>query len=126
MLLNVNSNILGNCINMRISLFIILSAICLLAQEQKSTSVPKTDRSKRESKDTWHKNETIDLPLAMAKRQTIAKMENKGFTLKHDIPVNDKKDKFLMLWEKGNKQVIIMIWRIDIDKTGMSWGETKK
>ncbi len=111
---------------MRISLFILLCAICLLAQDKKSSNIPKTDRSKRENKDTWHKNETIDLPLAMAKRQIIAKMENKGFTLKHDIPVNDKKDKFLMLWEKGNQQTLIMIWRIDIDKTGMSWGETKK
>jgi len=36
-----------------------------------------------------------------------------------------RNDHCLLLWEKNGRQTLVMLWRIDVNKTGYSLGEIK-
>lgn len=73
-------------------------------------------------KGTWQGNGIIDLSFAAARNRLRAKMISKGYKEVHEIKIQKKDERSLTLWQKKSQKIIYMIWKIDIDKTGYSWG----
>lgn len=74
---------------------------------------------------TWTNSGEMKLPYATARVRIITKYENAGFKLKHEIPMGKPNTRCLMLWEKGDVKTIVMLWRIDVQRTGFSTGEMR-
>ncbi len=72
---------------------------------------------------TWTQSGTLPLSFVAAKNRVRAKMTAAGYTEKHEIKMGKKEDRSLILWEKDSEKIIYMLWKIDIGKTGYSWGE---
>ena len=65
------------------------------------------------------------LTLTAAKIRLKTRFERENYQLKHEIEMGKHNESCLMLWEKNGKQVIVMVWRIDVNQTGYSIGEVK-
>ena len=74
---------------------------------------------------SWQETRVLELSMAAARVRVSTRMEGRGFRLKHDIALDWRETRRLMLWEKGDRQIIVMLWRIDVGQTGCSWGEVK-
>ena len=62
---------------------------------------------------------------AAARMRMITQFEGRGFHLRHEISLGHRNDRCLMLWEQGEKRILVMLWRVDVGKTGFSIGEFK-
>ena len=74
----------------------------------------------------WEESNEMPYSFAAAKLRMKSRMERRGYSLKHEIDMGKRNESCLMLWEKDGKQTIVMLWRIDVDKTGYSLGEIKE
>ena len=63
--------------------------------------------------------------FASAKVRMITQFEGRGYRLKHEIALGHRNDRCLMLWERGEHRVLVLLWRVDVGKTGFSIGEFK-
>ncbi|MCQ2397452.1 MAG: hypothetical protein MJ106_07140 [Lentisphaeria bacterium] len=72
---------------------------------------------------TWTNSGEMQLSFAAARVRVISKYEGAGFTLKHEISMGKRNTRCLMLWEKGDVKTIVMLWKIDVGRTGFSTGE---
>ena len=77
-------------------------------------------------KQTWQQSVELNLPISTAKIQIRSRFEAMGYILKHEIPMgNNSQESCIMLWEKGDNKVIVMLRKTDIDRTWFSQGEFK-
>ena len=74
---------------------------------------------------TWTNSGEMQLSYAAARVRVISKYEGAGFKLKHEIPMGKRNSRCLMLWEKGDVKTIVMLWKMDIGRTGFSTGEMR-
>lgn len=74
----------------------------------------------------WQETGQLPLSYAAARNRLASRFESQGFRLVHEIDLGRRGDKRLMLWEKAGKKVMVMLWRIDVDKSGYSIGEVKE
>lgn len=74
---------------------------------------------------TWANSGEMQLSYAAARTRVISKYEGAGFKLKHEIPMGKRNTRCLMLWEKGDVKTVVMLWKIDIGRTGFSTGEMR-
>ena len=77
------------------------------------------------AKKSWDESGVFELSLVAAKQQLRAKLKVAGYKEKHEIPLGKKHSQCLILWEKGDEQLIYMLWQIEVDKTGYSLGRTR-
>lgn len=84
-----------------------------------------TGRPKPAKGETWRESGTLELSYVAARSRIRAKMTAQGYKEKHCIELDQRSGRCLMLWEKDSKKIIYMLWRIDVDETGFSWGEVK-
>ncbi len=73
---------------------------------------------------TWEKSGVFEKTLVASKLQVRAKMTGSGYREKHEIFLNRNKTHSIILWEKGQEQVIFMLWQINMNQTGYSFGRT--
>ena len=76
-------------------------------------------------KQTWQQSFEMNLPISTAKIQVRSKFEAKGYILKHETPIGKRQEACVMLWEKDDSKVIVMLKKNDIDRTWFSQGEFK-
>lgn len=74
---------------------------------------------------TWTNSGEMQLSFAAARVRVISKYEGAGFMLKHEISMGKRNTRCLMLWEKGDFKTIVMLWKIDVGRTGFSTGEMR-
>ena len=74
---------------------------------------------------SWQQTIELQLPFSAAKIRVRSKFETKGYILKHFIPIGKREEACLMLWEQGESRIIVMLWKIDTDRTRFSQGEFK-
>ena len=110
---------------MRNSFFSMLLGVMLLSFSGMCAESAPGASPQMKPKGGWQEHKEFPLPLTAAKLRIITKFERQGYTLKHEIELGKHKERLLMLWEQGRKQMIVMLWRIDVDKTGCSIGEVK-
>ena len=73
----------------------------------------------------WQEQGEMNCSFASARVRMISRFEVRGFRLKHEIPLGHRGDRCLMLWEGKEHSFLLMLWRLDVDKTGFSIGEVK-
>lgn len=99
----------------------------LLFSQQPPTTVPQNLLPNRnQDKVAWKNHTTFPLTLAMARQHVISYWQARGFSLKHEIPFDSKNNRYLMLWQKNDQEVMVLLWKIDVDQTGCSWGTIQK
>lgn len=102
---------------LKIILYIFLLAVIAPYGGWAAEKTPSRDKT------TWKENGAFAVSFATAKNRVRAKMAAAGYHEKHEIKMGQKDDRVLILWEKGDRKIIYMLWKIDVDKTGYSWGE---
>ena len=106
----------------RLAMIFLLFCVCAVyAQTPPPVRTPSSDR-----KDVaWQHHETLGVTLAMAKLHVSSRWRKLGYSLKHTIEVDSREGRIIMLWIKDKEQVMVMLWKIDTDHTGCSWGKVK-
>ena len=92
-----------------------------------SDSSASARRQALSGKRSWQESFELKLPFSTAKIQVRSKYEAKGYVLKHEIPLGNPNNvsACVMLWEKGDSKVVVMLRKSDIDRTWFSQGEYK-
>jgi hypothetical protein len=54
--------------------------------------------------------------------QMSACLRGQGWVVKQTIPLGRKNDRTLINFQNGKQKITVMLWRIDLAKTGFSWG----
>lgn len=70
----------------------------------------------------WRQNGQMPVTFQAARQQLAAAVRSGGWACQHTIPLGDKSDRVLTKWRKGNRNLTMMVWRIDVDRSGFSWG----
>ncbi len=76
-------------------------------------------------KKNWNESGVFELSLVSSKQRLRAKMKRLGYQEKQEIFLDKKKTHSIILWEKGKEQLIYMLWRIEVDRTGYSFRRTE-
>lgn len=71
---------------------------------------------------TWRCNGVMPVTYVSAVNQMRACLTGQGWTVKQVIPLGRKNDRTLINFENGKQKITVMFWRIDLAKTGFSWG----
>ena len=71
---------------------------------------------------TWRRNGIMPVTYMSAVNQMKACLAGQGWIVKQIIPLGRKNDRTLINFEKGKQKITVMIWRMDLAKTGFSWG----
>lgn len=70
----------------------------------------------------WQESGEIGVTFAAARSQFLSCVAASGWRLRHTIPMGEKNDRAIITWRRGGRELTIMLWRIDVDRTGFSWG----
>lgn len=73
----------------------------------------------------WTRNGVIPVTFVAARQRFEAAIRAYGWSCVHSIPLGDANDKVLVSWRRGRQELTVMLWRIDVDVTGFSWGLTE-
>ena len=72
---------------------------------------------------TWQLNAALNMPLANAKAVLHHAILQQNYTLKHEIPIDEKGQKHIIIsYVKGKDNLILMLWSLDGKKTFFSYG----
>ena len=105
-----------------ILIFLLLCTCVAYAQESPSLKTPSTNR-----KDVaWQHQETLPVTLSMAKQHVASRWRKEGYSMKHTIELDRREGRCIMLWIKDKDQIMVMLWKIDTNHTGCSWGKVKQ
>jgi hypothetical protein len=104
-----------------ILIFLLLCFCVTYAQESPSLKTPSANR-----KDVaWQHQETLPVTLSMAKQHVASRWRKEGYSMKHTIELDRREGRCIMLWIKDKEQIMVMLWKIDTNHTGCSWGKVK-
>ena len=101
-----------------IILVFLLLALSALAHEP-----PSANELQKQLKGGWQEASQMKLSFAATKIRLKSRFEREGYRLKHEIDMGKHHESCLMLWERNGRQVIVMVWRMDVNQTGYSIGE---
>jgi hypothetical protein len=71
---------------------------------------------------TWRRNGVMPVTYVSAVTQMSACLRGQGWVVKQTIPLGRKNDRTLINFQNGKQKITVMLWRIDLAKTGFSWG----
>ena len=71
----------------------------------------------------WTESGTLPYSYAYARSYLGHQMRKDGWTCKIGFTAGPKREQEHSVWHKGNRKMQVMIWRIDVGKTGYSKGE---
>lgn len=75
-------------------------------------------------KGRWQRRSLLQGTFVFAQNRTRARMEAAGFVLKHEIPLGRKnRPALLMLWEKAERRVMVLLRRLELHQTECLEGE---
>ena len=73
----------------------------------------------------WREGGVMTVPIAAARQSFMSSLLASGWSCVHVIPL-DGNDRVLALWRRGRGELTTMLWRIDVNRTGFSWGLSDK
>ena len=74
----------------------------------------------------WIMSGHVDLTFVSARQRFSTAIGSAGWMLKQSIPLGRMNDRCLELWSRQDDELTIMLWRISVDRTGFSWGISRK
>ena len=73
----------------------------------------------------WLEKGVMDVTFVQAAGQFKAALAQGGWVLQHAVPLSGANSRTLYTWRRGSEEITLMLWRIDVGKTGFSWGLSK-
>lgn len=73
----------------------------------------------------WTEAGTIGVVFVQAEGSFKSAMAQSGWKFLHKVSLGGYNVRSLYTWRKGNRELTLMLWRIDVGKTGFSWGLAK-
>lgn len=70
----------------------------------------------------WLETGIARMTYVQAKGQFRASLAQSGWTHLHTVVLSSRNERSLLTWKKGNRELTTMLWRIDVGRTGFSWG----
>ena len=74
----------------------------------------------------WQETGVARMTYVQAKGQFRATLAQAGWRFLHAVAFSTRNDRVLLTWRKGSRELTMMVWRIDVDRTGFSWGISRK
>ena len=86
--------------------------------------MPMTANVTETSKDGkgWQEQGFVGVTYVQAEGQFKAALSRDGWVFLHKVPLAGLNSRALYTWKRGGRSVTLMLWRIDVGKTGFSWG----
>lgn len=106
--------------------FFILTLISAIAAEPFKMPENTQELARNESGKTWRMNGVLPLALEQGKAALMKNVANAGFKLKHEIVTDQTPGSILVCWNKGQEELIMMIWPSGKNKTVFAWGINRK
>ena len=107
----------------RLAIMLLLLCVCTVTAQ---TAPPVRPPSVNRKDVAWQHHETLHVTLAMAKQHIASRWQKEGYTLKHTIELDRHEGRYIMLWVKDKEQIMVMLWKLDTNHTGCSWGKVKQ
>ena len=70
----------------------------------------------------WNQEGVIANSMPAARRLMISALTSSHWRMEKAIPIGSANERMLYRWAKGRQRMMLMMWRIDENKTGFSWG----
>ena len=70
----------------------------------------------------WQEQGAITVPFVQAEASFRSSMNQSGWAFLHKVPLGGRNARALYTWRKGVNELTLMLWRINVNKTGFSWG----
>lgn len=74
----------------------------------------------------WLMTGRIGLTYVSARMRFASALAASGWSHRHSIDLGSANDRVLEVWGRGRDELSLMMWRIDVDRTGFSWGLSKE
>lgn len=82
-----------------------------------------TDSS--ESGKGWKERGVVGVTFVNAQKQFRSACAKNGWQFVHAVPLTLSVGHSLYTWRRGSQELTLMLWRIDVGRTGFSWGVSK-
>lgn len=70
----------------------------------------------------WQEQGVVGVTYVQAEGQFKSALARDGWVFLHKVPLAGLNSRALYTWKRGASSVTLMLWRIDVGKTGFSWG----
>ena len=86
--------------------------------------MPIAAKAVEQSKDGkgWRESGIMTVPFVQAEASFKAAMAQSGWKYRHAIALGKGNTHTLYTWNRGGNDLTLMLRRIDVNKTGFSWG----
>lgn len=109
--------------------FLLLTVIYRLMSYAAPTlfRLPPTAYVAERSKDGkgWLEQGIVSVTFVQAEGQFRSSLARNGWRFLHAIPLAGHGGRTLYTWKRGSQELTLMLWRIDVGRTGFSWGVSK-
>ena len=85
----------------------------------KSVATASEDTSGR----TWRMTGSATNSYDAVHGEFEASFKSAGYSLRHEIPMDDKGNRTLSSWRKKGSELILMLWPNGTNDVGFAWGE---
>ncbi|MBO7482297.1 MAG: hypothetical protein J6U17_00225, partial [Kiritimatiellae bacterium] len=76
----------------------------------------------REDGRGWSGQGVMSVTLASAEGQMRSALARSGWSFVHRVPLAGSARGSVSAFRRGGEELTLMIWRLDVSKTGFSWG----
>ena len=73
----------------------------------------------------WREQGVLGVTFVQSAGQFKSALAQSGWKFQHSVPVVGANGRTLYTWKRGTETITLMLWRIDVGKTGFSWGVSK-
>ena len=70
----------------------------------------------------WQETGVARMTYVQTEGQFKASLAQSGWKYLHSVALSSRNERSLLTWKKGNRELTVMLWRIDVGRTGFSWG----
>lgn len=73
----------------------------------------------------WQERGEFRVTFVNAQQQFTSACSKNGWKFVHVVPLALSVGHSLYTWKRGSQELTLMLWRIDVGRTGFSWGVSK-
>ena len=74
---------------------------------------------------TWAQSGFINVTYVTALNNFTSSLRSQGWREIQHIEMGKEKLQSIMLWQRGNDKLTLMLWKVQVAQTGFSWGIAK-
>lgn len=70
----------------------------------------------------WLESGVMSVSFVSAEAQMTTALSRSGWSFVHRVPMPERGNGVVCAYKKGSEELMLMLWRVDVGKTGYSWG----